>query len=188
MRAQHLENVARAVIQLFKANVCENVQMVPDADLAEIASLPVVLLPVPRLVEVTEEIRKRVVEKNLTVNRATVKKPDRFYDLTWDVELLAESPLGYDGLFQLIQRTADMWANNPALVVPITDASGAVVDVDEYEIDHSAELVPMPGEILAARGSFVVRRVALPDGDTPQVVPLVLERIFDIQPYNREGE
>ena len=65
MPQDRFENVFRAVIRLFRSEVCPNVVVVTHTDFGEIAQMPTVILYFPRIAESrTGAENERVVERD----------------------------------------------------------------------------------------------------------------------------
>lgn len=163
MPQDRFENVFRAVIRLFRSEVCPNVVVVTHTDFGEIAQMPTVILYFPRIAESrTGAENERVVERDERSGRYRARPAPVSYDLEFDYEIVAQVPMGAEGLAQLSYRALRCFKEHAVLRVAEGEDVAASVD---YDLVQTMELNRglASDELLTARGSFAVLGVPVDD-------------------------
>lgn len=175
MAQDRFENVFRAVIRLFRSEVCPNVVVVTHTDFGEIAQMPTVILFFPRIVESrTGAENERVVERDERSGRYRARPAPATYDLEFDYEIAAQAPMGVEGLAQLSYRALRCFKERAALSVAEGEDAEASVD---YDLVQTMELSRglASDELMTARGSFAV--LGVPVDDTRLTEGPLVERL-----------
>lgn len=168
MAQDRFENVFRAVIRLFRSEVCQNVVVITHTDFGEIAQMPTVILYFPRIVESrTGAENERVVERDMKSGRYKARPAPATYDLEFDYEVVAQAPMGPEGLAQLSYRALRCFKERAVLSVAEGEDPAASMD---YDLVQTMELNrgQSSDDLLTARGSFAVLGVPVDDTRTTE--------------------